>query len=60
MRRCQIMLEAEKGQTDRTIAEVGGYSTQCFAKLRKRYKGISFDATLYDAPRSEKPSWDHR
>lgn len=55
LRRCQMLLEAEKGKTDREISEVVGCSTQCVANLRKRYNDGGFDATLYDAPRSGKP-----
>lgn len=55
LRRCHMLLHAERGETDRAIAEQLGCSDRCVADLRRRFAAGGIHRALYDAPRSGAP-----
>lgn len=50
-----MLLLAERGQSDRSIAEELGCSDRCVADLRARFASGGVRRALYDAPRSGAP-----
>ena len=56
VRRAQVLLSSDAGLTDKQVAAVSGCSKRTVAYIRKRFTQGGWERSVFDAPRSGRPS----